>query len=81
MMSHDLHRNPFDAATPYLIECYDRNIKAYRLGKLKPNYPLPAIPLAVKYDYVGCVNIDNVSDPDDPIIVWMWDSWEQELVT
>lgn len=40
-----------------------------------PHYPVPVIPLAVKYDYVGCINIDDVSDPDDPVIVYMFDSW------
>ena len=49
----------------------------YLTGRKPPNYPVPAIPLAVKYDYVGCVNIDDVSDENDPVIVWMYDSWTQ----
>lgn len=49
----------------------------YVYGLEPPNYPMPAIPLAVKYDYVGCLNIDDVSDPDDPIIVYGWDSWNE----
>jgi len=51
--------------------------EAYVCGDRPANYPVPAIPLAVKYDYRGCVNIDDVTDPDDPIIVWMYDSWNQ----
>lgn len=47
----------------------------YLTGVKPPNYQVPAIRLAVKYDYIGCVNIDDVSDPDDPVIVWMYDSW------
>jgi hypothetical protein len=50
--------------------------EAYFRGYRPPNYQVPAIPLAVKYDYPGCVNIDNVSDPDDPFIVWFYNSWE-----
>lgn len=47
----------------------------YAMGLFPPSYPVPAIPLKVKYDYIGCVNIDDVTDPDDPVIVWMYDSW------
>jgi hypothetical protein len=49
----------------------------YYCGDTKPHYSVPAIPLIVKYDYVGCVNIDDVSNPDDPIIVYMWDNWNK----
>lgn len=52
----------------------------YVLGKLPPHYPMPAIPLQVKYDYVGCVNIDDVTDKDDPVIVYMYDSWTKTNV-
>lgn len=55
----------------------DEWFSRYARGLEKPNYPVPAIPLAVKYDYVGCVNIDDVTNPDDPIIVWMYDSWDE----
>lgn len=41
--------NPFDAATPALIECFEANQRAYAAGKLKPNYPPPAIPTRVEY--------------------------------
>lgn len=50
------------------------------MGWDEPNYPMPAIPLEVKYDYLGCVNIDDVSDEDDPIIVYMFDSWTGQNV-
>ena len=62
----------------WLVDCTDPQCNVvikYLTGKVKPNYPPPAIPLAVKYDYIGCVNIDDVTDPDDPVIVWMYDSW------
>ncbi len=52
----------------------------YACGRYPANYPMPAIPLQVKYNYIGCVNIDDMTDPDDPIIVWMWDSWTQRNV-
>lgn len=47
----------------------------YLAGNKPPNYPVPAIPLAVKYDYIGCVNIDDVTDHNDPVIVYFYDSW------
>lgn len=50
-------------------------VRRYLCGLEPANYQVPAIRLAVKYDYIGCVNIDDVSDPDDPVIVWMYDSW------
>ncbi len=52
----------------------------YKIACEEPNCPMPAIPLQVKYDYIGCVNIDDVTNPDDPIIVWMYDSWTQQNV-
>lgn len=51
--------------------------RLYKRGDMPANYPVPAVPLQVKYDYVGCVNIDDVTDPDDPVIVFMWDSWNK----
>src|SRR5882762_1699533 len=33
--------NPFDAATPAMNECFEKNQKDYSAGKLKPNYPPP----------------------------------------
>jgi len=56
------------------------SVADYAIGWRSPNYLMPAIPLQVKYDYIGCVNIDDVTDPDDPIIVWMYDSWTQRNV-
>lgn len=50
----------------------------YLAGRKEPNNSVPAIPLAVKYDYLGCVNIDDMSDPDDPIVVWLYDSWNND---
>jgi len=45
-------------------------------------YPVPAIPLQVKYDYVGCVNIDSHQyGEDDPVIVYMYDGWDGKEVT
>lgn len=35
--------NPFDAAIPAMIECYESNVAYYRSGAAKPNYPVPAI--------------------------------------
>lgn len=33
--------NPFDVATPHMIECYEANVAHYRSGNAKPNYQLP----------------------------------------
>lgn len=65
------HKPNLDHASNDYSCWYDAYFKGYR----QPNYPVPAIPLEVKYDYVGCVNIDDVTDPKDPIIVWVYDSW------
>lgn len=64
----------------WLIPCTDPvcDIPAdYLKGNKPPNYPMPAIPLQVRYDYIGCVNIDDVSDVNDPVIVYGWDSWNR----
>lgn len=52
--------------------------KTYRYchGQAEPHFPVPAIPLQVKYDYLGCVNIDDVTDPNDPVTVYFYDSWQ-----
>lgn len=62
------------------LELIDDPLADYLAGRTKANYPLPAIPLAVKYDYIGCVNIDDVSDPNDPVVVYMYDSWKKRRV-
>lgn len=77
-------RSPLDLPAPF--GSTDRSVSEaprvqsireirYRAGLERPNYPVPAIPLAVKYNYKGCVNIDDVTDPDDPVIVYFYDSW------
>lgn len=50
--------NPFDAATPALIECYEANVAHYRSGEAKPNYPMPAIRygIHIDVDYVCVFN-------------------------
>ncbi len=45
--------------------------------ELKPHFPVPAIPLEVRYCYVGCVVIDDTTNPDDPVIVLGYDSWNR----
>jgi hypothetical protein len=54
--------------------------RLYKRGDMPANYPVPAIPLQVKYDYPGCVNVDDVTDRDDPVIVYFYDSWNKEQV-
>lgn len=54
--------------------CY---FHGYRNGQ----YPVPAIPLQVVYPFNGegykdMIYIDDVSDPDDPIMVCAWDFHE-----
>jgi hypothetical protein len=70
-MCHNPYRSLVDHLTWYVM---------YQNGWRKPNHPVPAIPLSVKYDFIGCVNIDDVRDPDIPIIVYMWDSWTKREV-
>src|SRR5260221_5681519 len=51
----------------------------YAIGWSKPNYPVPAIPLRIVYPHEGyadMIYIDDVTDPDDPIMVCAWDFWQ-----
>lgn len=55
---------------------------AYHCGYREGNYPVPAIPLRVvwpsdetKSGYKDMIYIDDVSDPDDPLMVCAWDFW------
>lgn len=48
----------------------------YACGKYKPFYPVPAIPLRVCIgdDYMhDTVYIETTDDPEDPVIVCLWD--------
>lgn len=52
----------------------------YMQGRETPNYPMPAIPLKVVWpdamNYMGykdMIYIDDVSEPDDPVMVCAWD--------
>lgn len=43
-----------------------------------PHFPLPAIPLSVHWDeacYAGLIWIDDNSTPDDPVMVYAYDTW------
>lgn len=55
----------------------------YAAGLEKPYYPLPAIPLQVVWPdpdnhigYKDMIYIDDVSDPDDPVMVCAWDFYD-----
>lgn len=51
-------------------------MEEYHAGLRKPHYPLPAIPLEVHWPdtgYAGMVYIDDITDPNDPVIVRYWD--------
>lgn len=63
---------------------------AYLLGYREPRFPVPAVPLRVVWpdtwrivyrniNYTGyrdMIYIDDVSDPDDPVMVCAWDFYE-----
>jgi hypothetical protein len=65
--------NPFDAATPHLIACYEDN---YLHGFVKPHYPVPAIigRVSLGTDYPGVWYIDS-ADQDNPVMLWSYDTW------
>lgn len=63
----------------------DTWIDAYLSGYRQPRYPMPAVPLKVVHctqheGYVGIVYIDDVSDPNDPVIVYGWDNWHKRNI-
>lgn len=64
------------------IESQCKTCSRYQTGAIAPRFPVPAVSLVVKYDYIGCVNIDTHQyGEDDPVIVYMYDSWSQQEVT
>lgn len=57
----------------------------YVQGKEPARYQMPAIPLKVVWGthgqgYIGIVYIDELTDPNDPILVWGWDTWNQRNI-
>lgn len=63
--------NPFDAAIPAMIECYESNVAYYRSGAAKPNYPMPAIPTKIVYS-IGR-NWLSICNPVTHKIIRFWD--------
>lgn len=53
----------------------------YAHGDVPAHFPVPATPLAVRYDYEAVVTIDDVTDPEDPIVVWLYDGWTERSYT
>lgn len=53
----------------------------YAIGLLPPRYPVPAIPLKVvvgQEEYWDTVYIEDITDPESPYIVCMWDfNWDR----
>jgi hypothetical protein len=55
----------------------------YFTGITPPQYPVPAIPLEVrwpnKYPYINILYIDALHHgEDDPQMVWTWDWWNDQ---